>query len=438
MGKFPRSFSKSVFFGLAMAGMILGSPRQANAQFGVTECWDPTDTPQIVGAIGSTTASVDEIVPELDSDTTIISGVLTGLLTKIDMDITALAGTNTNNATMNSALLGKQGDYTAEAAHVEGLQASQAEEQNRAASGAHAYQRNNICQQATLQAGRSSGLNGMLTELVSYNNYRAATKAPTMSNGTSYYSGVGGNSGNGNGPTCTTCGGGWNGNPSPAGVIGFEFMNSPVATKLVDLAKAATPFFGQAEGGADNATWNGNGTANQTGTQMVDNTTGTAHLDVDPLSLSGVTQVESTYTDTEQKAHDQLSNYLVGIPPDVVTSAKSFGSATNITPQYAAAIVASREKLAFENLTSEAMAVERAYHDGVDTGAQPSVDAIYKAANVTAPSFQLSNGTYLVSPASLDFAMYDAPADDPNFASNLSGQNDKTLLEFIADEMLLL
>ena len=213
-------------------------------------------------------------------------------------------------------------------------------------------------------------------------------------------------------------------------------MTMPIAQRLVNLAKAATPFFGKAEGGIDNTTWNSNPLnqagqlTDNTGTAVTDDNTIATHLDVDPMSLD---YLSDTYSATESKAHDQLSNYLNGVPADIISSAGSFTGSGTITPQYASAVVASREKTAFQLLTSQAMSLEAADHMEVNTGAQASVAAVFKAANRTDPTYK--NG---ISQMAMDEAIYSEPANDPNFSANFAGQNTKTLLEFIATEMTLL
>ena len=112
MGKFRRSFSKSLFLGLAL--LAFAAPKAATAQVGGV-CYDPTVNATLTSELSATNGTL-----------TGISSILTAMATKMDIDLTAVGGTNTNNATMVAAIIAKATDSAASTAHVEGLQAAQA------------------------------------------------------------------------------------------------------------------------------------------------------------------------------------------------------------------------------------------------------------------------------------------------------------------------
>ncbi len=428
MRAISRNLSRLMLPGLLLgAGLSFGAVSPAFAQLCTI---DNLAIPAIDENTDADIEDVDYTISEGDTEIMSALGVMNANLTVLFGN---LAGTNTNNSTMNTALSAKGQDYQASTQYTQAMQLKQADEQKQYSAGNLAYQNNNLCQNTTLAGGVSSLSNSITSEYCSYNPILCQVQPPVvnLSNATqNQVAQSGGSQGGTSG--CTTCGDDANGVPAPPTNTSAFTSESGVA-RVHDMALAASGFSGSTDcpEGSNSSANSDNST---TYTDVAGNSTSDGvpplHLDVSALDMYNTL----TYGPTVLKAHDAMTTYFAGTPPEIPAHTKSFCENTQVANS---ALVTHREKLAFRNLSAEAFAFERANHDPVDSGSATAVTQIFKNANFSPPTVA-KNGNGQISMAAWEDAAYRQEAEMPQMHANLAGMQPGALLALADSELLLL
>ena len=357
-------------------------------------------------AMGTETGSIDTLNGLATSLNTLVAASTVAVSTAL----TTASATNSSNTSLLASVHGKGVDHTMSAGWNQDQMRVQGDEINNFATTTPAEQYN-LCQHINVVSGVSAATNAALNTLAGMS---------AAGNGT----GGGGAQGN-NLPIPASCP---NGTACPP-TIKDEF--NPTASspaRVANLAKMAQNEF---------ATTNSEG---QTGTGGANNISAPgADVDVvgyistmDPNATGNPTQSQAVPNLTFQPGYidgyAQYMKYIAGNPPQNPSKDTTFRG----QPQGATAVVAQREKIAFQNTAILPFAEFFADHMPTNSGGAGAVTDIFAKAGIT-----IVSGAG-VSKAMLENAMYVQPAENPDIHLNLVGMGSDQELAFIASEILAL
>ena len=157
-----------------------------------------------------------------------------------------------------------------------------------------------------------------------------------------------------------------------------------------------------------------------------------------PASPDAMTQAmpNLTFSQGYMDGYAQYLKYIIGLPPEVPSKDPTFRS----SPQGQAALVGQRERLAYANTALAAFAHFYADHSSAldMTNGTMEVTQVFQAAGLSVPASVSGTTSQPASQASLDYAEYYLPAEDPDFATNLVSMHGTGSLAFIGTELLAL
>jgi hypothetical protein len=358
------------------------------------------------------TASTGSTIPQIiTSATNIISGIsssfnsfigpitsglgavggITGchdLVSCLQMNMSQLAATNTNNQTMSSSVIAKGNDYLATNHYALTLQSAQAHMavENGVNTGTNsnlAYQNNLSCVPATA-ASEAAADNFYSDQMRSTDPYKPGSYTyPT---------------GGGAGATGSTGGG-------PSTAYAFTAHNS--VKDISQLFKAALPFY-----------------------KFTDTNGVVAHHDSNIAYLMGQGVFDDASGTTDDvNAMNMYISYFLGLPPEPPPGS-SVTTPSN-DPQSIQNAAAVSEKMAFYTLAQMPMQEEAGLHTGKQNPTAAPITAMYSAQNIpinmygTAPAGEMSKAAQMK-------AKYRLFADDPNTYQTLGGLSPTKTLQFIA------